>query len=552
MSAEARSAQLASSDVLVVDADVHERRLVAHALERAGFSVVEAATGLEALAQVESRPFAAMLLAESMPDVSGADVVRHVRDRDETRAMAVLLLTAADEMAGRAQPPGGAANGANATIARPLHAAELVAHVRAHMGRPAHGEPTVETRLRERANLAGSLATLKPQETPEETGRALCRHLVGGEVQGAVIVAFPGDGTAAPLAVSGTTPAIFGVRRPLPPAEAFRMQDRARGGPWCEQWSAADDGLRPWPPASNRRTGGGASAEGCIACAPLVANREVLGVLMLCTAAESQSSAALHMLAAAIDYGSVARDLLVPSLLERGHLARRRADIEHVIEERAFATVFQPIVDLVSQEVAGFEALTRFHDGSAPADRFAEAARIAMGTDLEAAALKGALTAARGLPAQVWLSVNVSPALVLEGDRLEAAVADADRPIVLELTEHDPVEDYDALRQAVRRLGPRLQLSIDDAGSGFASLRHVLALDPAFVKLDQSWVHHVHADPARQALLAGLVYFASRTGCRLIAEGVETEADLATLQSLEVELGQGFLLGRPAPVDLRD
>src|SRR4051794_29360626 len=154
MSAEARPAPAASSDVLVVDADVHERRLVAHALERAGFSVVEAATGLEALAQVESRPFAAMLLAESMPDVSGADVVRQVRDRDETRAMAVLLLTAAGEMAGRVHATDGAATDANATISRPLHAAELVAHVRAHMGRPVHGEPTVETRLRQRADLA--------------------------------------------------------------------------------------------------------------------------------------------------------------------------------------------------------------------------------------------------------------------------------------------------------------------------------------------------------------------------------------------------------------
>src|SRR4051794_3201379 len=153
MSAEARPAPAASSDVLVVDADVHERRLVAHALERAGFSVVEAATGLEALAQVESRPFAAMLLAESMPDVSGADVVRHVRDRDETRAMAVLLLTAADEMAGRVQQSSdGAATGANATIARPFHTAELVAHVRAHLEHPTPGEPTVETRLRQRAD----------------------------------------------------------------------------------------------------------------------------------------------------------------------------------------------------------------------------------------------------------------------------------------------------------------------------------------------------------------------------------------------------------------
>src|SRR4051794_35875532 len=133
MNAEARS-KPASSDVLVVDADVHERRLLAHALERAGFSVVEAATGHEALAHVEARPFAAMLLAESVPDVPGVDVVRQVRDREETRAMAVLLLTAADEMAGRARGGDPVEAGANATLSRPLHTADLVAHVRAHLG----------------------------------------------------------------------------------------------------------------------------------------------------------------------------------------------------------------------------------------------------------------------------------------------------------------------------------------------------------------------------------------------------------------------------------
>src|SRR5207237_8547048 len=112
---------------------------------------------------------------------------------------------------------------------------------------------------------------------------------------------------------------------------------------------------------------------------------------------------------------------------------------------------------------------------------------------------------------------------------------------------HGRIDGYVELRDAVDRLGPRTRLSVADAGSGFASLRHVLALEPDFVKLDQTWIHDVHRDPARQALLAGLVYFASRTGCRLIAEGVETDDELATLRSLDVELGQGFLLGPPAP-----
>jgi EAL domain-containing protein (putative c-di-GMP-specific phosphodiesterase class I) len=90
-------------------------------------------------------------------------------------------------------------------------------------------------------------------------------------------------------------------------------------------------------------------------------------------------------------------------------------------------------------------------------------------------------------------------------------------------------------------------LSVDDAGSGYACLTHVLALRPAFVKLDRGWVQDIEADPVRQALVAGLQHFAQRAGCRLIAEGIETTAQLETLRGLDVEFGQGFLLGPPQP-----
>ena len=93
-----------------------------------------------------------------------------------------------------------------------------------------------------------------------------------------------------------------------------------------------------------------------------------------------------------------------------------------------------------------------------------------------------------------------------------------------------------------------MHVSIDDAGAGFASLRHVLELKPEFMKLDRSWIAGLDRDPARQALVAGLSHFARATGCRLIAEGVETEAELAALRAFDVELGQGFLFGRPQAV----
>lgn len=82
----------------------------------------------------------------------------------------------------------------------------------------------------------------------------------------------------------------------------------------------------------------------------------------------------------------------------------------------------------------------------------------------------------------------------------------------------------------------------------FGLLRHIVELRPQVVKIDRSLVAGIDADPARQVLLAGLRYFANARGCRLVAEGIETEAELSTLVGLNIHAGQGFLLGKPAPV----
>jgi EAL domain-containing protein (putative c-di-GMP-specific phosphodiesterase class I) len=97
----------------------------------------------------------------------------------------------------------------------------------------------------------------------------------------------------------------------------------------------------------------------------------------------------------------------------------------------------------------------------------------------------------------------------------------------------------------VRSIGPGIRLAVDDAGAGFASFRHILELRPAFVKLDRSLVAGIDSDPAKQALAAGMRQFAASTHCRLIAEGVETEKERATLLALDIQFAQGFLLGRP-------
>jgi len=195
----------------------------------------------------------------------------------------------------------------------------------------------------------------------------------------------------------------------------------------------------------------------------------------------------------------------------------------------------------------GFEALTRFADGVPPECRFALAEAVDMGADLEVATARAALLAAADLPARAWVSVNVSPSRLGDQRLVRLASLAKRRPVVLEITERLAIEDYAGARDALDRISGSVDVAVDDAGAGFSSLRHIIELRPRYVKLDLHLVRGVEGDPARQALIAGMVYFARDTGCLLIAEGVEKAAERDTLRRLGVPFGQGFLFGRPAP-----
>jgi EAL domain-containing protein (putative c-di-GMP-specific phosphodiesterase class I) len=197
--------------------------------------------------------------------------------------------------------------------------------------------------------------------------------------------------------------------------------------------------------------------------------------------------------------------------------------------------------------VVGFEALTRFDDGTPPERRFSLAEAVGMGPELEAATARAALLAAAELPSRAWVSVNVSPTRLADQRLLRLASLAKRRPVVLEITERLAIEDYAAARDALDRIAGAFDVAVDDAGAGFASLRHIIELRPRYVKLDLQLVRGVDGDPARQAMIAGMVYFARDTGCLLIAEGVERAAERDTLRRLGVPFGQGFLFGRPAP-----
>jgi EAL domain-containing protein (putative c-di-GMP-specific phosphodiesterase class I) len=230
----------------------------------------------------------------------------------------------------------------------------------------------------------------------------------------------------------------------------------------------------------------------------------------------------------------------------------RRTRFEHVRRTvNAAQTVrmaLQPIVDLSSEKIVGYEALARFPDGRSPDQCIAEAWDAGLGSDLELTILRIAFRRIGELPKGTYLSVNVSPASVLTSslaDALQEVGPDRER-IVLELTEHDEVREYEPLIQALAPLrASGVRVAVDDVGAGFASLRHVLHLGPDVLKLDVSLTHGIERDEARTALASLFASFAARTGASVVAEGIETNRELVVLRGLGVSFGQGFYFGAP-------
>ena len=225
-----------------------------------------------------------------------------------------------------------------------------------------------------------------------------------------------------------------------------------------------------------------------------------------------------------------------------------RALIEDLLRSGAHRTVFQPIVDLVNHRTMGYEALTRFDDGTRPDLQFARAGRVGLGHELELVTVERALEESHMLPTGCYVSINVSSSFLVSSSELHRLLRNhIARPILLEITEHEEIEDYDAVRAALLSLGTNVSLAIDDVGSGYASLRHLLRLGPRVIKLDMEWTEGAENEDRYLGAIVALTAMAERMGARLVTEGIETEAQLDLLRSLGVRYGQGYLLGRPVP-----
>jgi EAL domain-containing protein (putative c-di-GMP-specific phosphodiesterase class I) len=207
----------------------------------------------------------------------------------------------------------------------------------------------------------------------------------------------------------------------------------------------------------------------------------------------------------------------------------------------------QPVFDVHDGHCLGVEALARFPAGYGSTESvFQSAHSVGLGSALERLALGRAIALLGELPAGEFLAVNLTPTVAFELAGLGRSYAGHMSHLVLEITEHAAIDSYAELREALRPMREQgLRLAIDDAGAGYASLKHVIELEPDIIKVDRSIIDGVAADRARRSVVSAFVLLALDMGATVIAEGIETQEDLEAIRDLGVDAAQGYLFARP-------
>ena len=515
--------------VLLVDDERAARAAYSRVFHRARFETIEAENGAAALEVLQCRSVDAIVLDQEMPGLTGMELVAKLRSLPLHDRTPVLFVSGegGSEIRIRALRAG-----ASDFMVKPVVLAELVARVDAQL-RMSEKWQTAVRRLSRRAETIAAIVDISEGVDPTTTAKELCQRISRGQEGAPVgLYTYRNAEETVCLASIGEQPSFMTTSDP---AAISWLQRQMRGAPWVEPESAGVSEVRLgiwW------------------ACAPLRRGMAPLGVFILGGWPATGDVGALDQLqAAAVDFAAVCTLRLGSGITDARDFQERRQSMQRILSDREFWPVFQPIIDMRDGQLSGYEALTRFRDGVAPDRRLGEAAEVGLAADMELAMVAEALQKSEGLRGDMWISINVSPSVLIErNEELVALTSESPHPLVVELTEHNPIQDYEVARKALLQLGSDVRLSVDDAGAGFASLRHVIDLHPHFLKLDRSWVTGIERDDARQALVAGLVGFATRTGTDMIAEGIETPAEKSALVDLEVPYGQGYLLGRPQPL----
>ena len=233
-------------------------------------------------------------------------------------------------------------------------------------------------------------------------------------------------------------------------------------------------------------------------------------------------------------------------------LELRRQQIAIILGQELIDIVYQPIWDTRTRSAMGFESLSRFRteEQRRPDEWFAEANALGTGIELECLAIRKALEGFCRLPHNCYLTINCSPSTVTSETLANALNGQPMQRVVIELTEHQKLEDVPALTTALRRYrNAGARIAIDDAGSGYSGLQQILELEPDIIKLDRFFVRSIELDASKRAMAAALATFARAVDSAIIAEGVETVEELGTLNALGFKHVQGYLLGKPTQLE---
>ena len=243
-------------------------------------------------------------------------------------------------------------------------------------------------------------------------------------------------------------------------------------------------------------------------------------------------------------------ELISKVIPEDRRKAEERADVLALFASADLRIAYQPIFEIATKKCIGFEALARFPEelGLTPDVVFNKAKEAELGTELERFALFLAQVNSPQLGDDQFLSVNLSPTtLAALADHVHATALLSRGDVVVELTEHEVVVGYDKLQAALTPVrGKGMRLAVDDAGAGYALLKHIIEVEPEFIKIDIGLVRGVATDAGRAKAVEALVHLADHLNATTIAEGVESEADLMVIESIGDTAAQGFLLGPPS------
>ena len=241
------------------------------------------------------------------------------------------------------------------------------------------------------------------------------------------------------------------------------------------------------------------------------------------------------------------------------------AELIRIIDGKLLTPLFQPVISLNHKKIIGYEALIRGPSNSplhSPFNLFDTAERFDLQAKLEFICREVTIKRFAELAIDCKLFINVSPSVLLEPDFKKGEILKylkkfgvAPNSIIIELTEHQPTDDYDLMREAVthyRNMG--FEIALDDLGAGYSGLRLWSELQPEYVKIDKHFIQNLHQDPIKLNFVRSIQNMATAMNCKVVAEGIEIEEEFKAIEKLGITHAQGFYFARPThqPIETLD